>query len=310
MSAEYKENIFRGHMIKGNLIEAARYRKQFPEHAEYAWRYVSLFEKEQYLVFEEDAYLNEILVFYQQYYRDIFFLKREAGEAAERLRERFLDFFKLENRDMELEQIEENEVREAFVKRGFHFLGGKTGGYFGPYIWKTTEVKQYNVELPSGATEYTVKLLDGFISKSWLHFISFGEIGTGGWIGKDGIIHCVKEAYNLESESFTVSLLKHEAQHAADLAADKNMPSEELEYRAKLVELIYSYERNLLQNFVYDADSAKKENGHAMASCRIVKGFEEKLHIGCQELALLKPETIRATAKELFAESDQGATWK
>ncbi len=94
------------------------------------------------------------------------------------------------------------------------------------------------MELPEGTQDYAVKFLDGFIMKSWLDYISFGETGTGGWSNGDGLIHCVRAAWDLESEDFQVSLLKHEAQHAMDQVRYKDITNKELEYRAKLVELI------------------------------------------------------------------------
>lgn len=43
-----------------------------------------------------------------------------------------------------------------------------------------------------------------------------------------------------------------------DMARFENMPSEDLEYRAKLVELIYSSQRNLLQKFGRQTAPEKK----------------------------------------------------
>lgn len=65
-----------------------------------------------------------------------------------------------------------------------------------------------------------------------------------------------------------MSLLKHEAQHARNLAIHKDMSSEGLEYRAKLVELIYSKESNLLEQFAQEANSLDKSNGHPAAYYR------------------------------------------
>ena len=125
------------------------------------------------------------------------------------------------------------------------------------------------MELPDGVQDYAVKLLDGFVMLSWLDYLSFGEVGTGGWSNGDGLIHCVKSGYDLDSEAFQVSLLKHEAQHAADHARFRGMSSEELEYRAKLVELICSSQRNLLDRFLLEADGARTGNGHGLAAERI-----------------------------------------
>lgn len=153
-------------------------------------------------------------------------------------------------------------------------------------------------------SEYKVNLLDGFLSKSWLDYISFGKVGTGGWANEDGMIHCVKASYDLEDEPFTVSLLKHEAQHAMDLFRYHNMASEDLEYRAKLVELIYSSKRNLLNRFLHEADSSDPGNGHGLAADRIIAGFAKKRN--GDELGALSIKEIQAVAGALFTESNKG----
>ncbi len=306
MDQEAFERICGGYILKGDLIGAMDYIKQAPELVGLYQRCVDLFERENYLTYEVDADLNELLTLYQRYYRDAFYLRLGKEEAAERLRRRLADRLGLDREEAELDAMEENQVARAFESRGFHFLGGLTSGYYGPYIWRTTETKTYQVELPEGVQTYTVRLLDGFISKSWVDYLSFGRNGTGGWTDADGVINCVRSAYDFDSEAFKVSLLKHEAQHARDLARDRDMSSEELEYRAKLVELIYSEERDLLGRFLHAADSADKSNGHAAAASRIVEGFLRKLDLRSpQELEGLSNRQIRETAGELFEESSR-----
>lgn len=304
MGADYDENTFYGHLIKGDLNGAISYLKQFPERAGLYDRYRSVFEQEQYVTYDADSYLNGLLVIYQRYYRDVFYLNVNAGEAAERMRNRFAALFDTVDQDMGFDAIENCLIAEAFRSRAFQFLGGKTGGYYGPYIWKTTETRRYNVELPNGVQKYPVRFLDDFIAKSWLDYLSFGAVSTGGWSDGDGIINCVKSSYNVDSESFQVSLLKHEAQHAMDLSEYRNMSSEDLEYRAKLVELIYSSERNLLTQFMHEAGTENTYNGHSRAAERIVEDFSTALRRGRSELCLLSAGQIQSAARVLFAKSN------
>ncbi len=168
---------------------------------------------------------------------------------------------------------------------------------------RTTETVSYDVELPDSIQNYSVKLLDGFVMRSWIDYLSFGEIGTSGWANGDGFIHCVKSAWDFESESFRVSLLKHEAQHAKDLEMDKDMSSENLEYRAKLVELIYSKERNLLRKFAGEADDSHKDNGHAMAAYRIMSGFADALGVDHIIPSSIPVDQIQTVARMLFQNS-------
>ena len=297
------QSIYYGYLIRSDLIDAIHYVKQFPDQAELYNKYMAVFEQEKYITYEVDAYLNEILTIYQRYYRNAFYLCISKENAADKLKAELAAFFGI-NDGIELCDIEQNQIAEAFQDRGFYFLGGMTSGYYGPYIWRVTETKTFEVELPDGVQTYTVKLLDGFISRSWLDYLSFGEIGTGGWTDGDGIINCVKSSYDFDSENFRVSLLKHEAQHARDLAAHKDMSSENLEYRAKLVELIYSSERNLLDLFAKEADSCDKSNGHSAASSRIIEGFSKILGKSYAELENLEIDVVQATAKALYESSN------
>ena len=299
----FEKDTLRGIIVNGNLRAAMTYLEQFPETATLYQKSVALYQQEHYLTYDVDAELNEILLAYQKYYRDAFYLELSADEAAQRLQERLAELFRA-TPDASLDKLEEM-AETAFRQKSFHALMGRTSGYYGPYIWKVEELRHYKVELPEGEQDYAVKFLDGFIMKSWLDYISFGETGTGGWSNGDGLIHCVRAAYDLESEDFQVSLLKHEAQHAMDQARYKDITNEELEYRAKLVELIYSRERRMLERFVSQADVTKTDNGHGLAAERIVRGFEICLKKDRDSLAELPLESVQTIAQSLFSESSE-----
>lgn len=305
---KFEKDILRDMIVKGNLRAAMAYLGQFPETAALYQKGVALYQEEQYLTYNVDAELNEILLVYQKYYRDVFYLELSAEEAAQRLQERLAALFPSTS-DSSLDELEEI-AGTAFRRKSLHALMGRTGGYYGPYIWRVEELRHYAVELPEGTQDYAVKFLDGFIMKSWLDYISFGEAGTGGWSNGDGLIHCVRAAYDLESEDFQVSLLKHEAQHAMDQARYKDIANEELEYRAKLVELIYSEERRMLERFVCQADTTRADNGHGMAAERIVRGFEARLKKDRSRLTGIPVETVQTVSRSLFTESSEEMTAK
>ena len=308
MGKGYEQGILQGYLLRGDVRAAMAYLREFPEQAERYQKYASLFEQGRYLTYDADGELNELLLIYQTYYRDVFYLGLDPAQATEAMGARFAEHFRLDS-GPSIDEIEEEHVAPAFRGRGLRFLGGRTSGRYGPYIWRTEELRTYRVELPEGVQDYAVKFLDGFLSRSWLDYISFGETGTGGWSNGDGLIHCVKQVYDTESESFRVSLLKHEAQHALDLARYPGMTSEDLEYRAKLVELIYSEERNMMTRFDGEADAAKKSDGHALASSRIVEGFAACLGPG-GALDALSIKDIQAIAGRLFAESARDVAGK
>ena len=249
--------------------------------------------------------LNRILLIYQKYYRDVLYLEITPKDAEQTMLERLKELLHVTDSDITMEHLEETSVAQAFTQKGYFFQGGQTGSFFGPYIWKTTECKTFAVEIPNEIQKYTVKFMDDFISRSWMDYISFGEVETGGWADEKGLISCVKSAYDVDSESFRVSLLKHEAQHAMDRANYEGMTSQEMEYRAKLVESIYSEMRNLLKPFLLEADTSQEGNGHALASEQIARGFERETGCHREQLETLPISQIQTIAKALFAESSE-----
>lgn len=297
MGKDFSREVYCGFILKGDLHGAMAYVGECPDQAELFGRYAAVFEREEYPDYGLDGELNGILRLYQRYYRDVFYLQTGRQTAMERLRDGLAELLGV---DAGLEELEERELPERFQAQGLHFLGGRTGGYYGPYVWRTVEERTYAVELPDGIQPYTVRLLDGFLSRGWMDGLSFGVLGPGGWTDGDGIINCVRASYDLDSENFRVSLLKHEAQHARDLAVDRDMASEDLEYRAKLVELIYSEERNLLARFALEADDSDAYNGHGLAARRIVERFAGRLGIDAGKFGAVPMETIQRTALELF----------
>lgn len=298
---KFDRSVYHGYIIKGQLRNAISYVERFPEEFDLYTHLVAVFENKQYVSYDISAELNHILLAYQQYYRDSFYLCQTKDEAERKLKDRILKALGIKGGPIEFCVLEQNILTKTFQDHGYNFLGGKTSGYYGPYVWKTTETVSYDVELPDGTQKYSVKLLDGFISKSWIDYLSFGEIATGGWTDGDGYINCIKAAWDINSESFRVSLLKHEAQHVRDLQSNSKLTSELLEYRAKLVELIYSKQRNLLEEFSNEADNSDKNNGHSTAAYKIISRFKQEFQI--EDLTSLTQEQIMSVAKELFNES-------
>ena len=79
----FDENEYYGYILKGDLIGGIRYTKRFPEQSALYQRYITIFDKEQYLNYVIDEPLNDILRAYQQYYRDVFYLCLDKDKAAD-----------------------------------------------------------------------------------------------------------------------------------------------------------------------------------------------------------------------------------
>ena len=219
-----------------------------------------------------DTQLDAILNAYQAYFQACFTPSDQSLEAAEQSARQTLTAqlgAMLNRPGADLDALEET-AKAKFEVAGWHFLGGTTQGYYGPYIWRTTTRTDYAVEIPSGTETVTVFWMDGFLMRSWLDWLSEGEVGAGGW-AKDEGLYCVRKVYadKLDTPAFQISFLKHEAQHHADFRLGELEPWL-LEYRAKLVELIYYPDSSFLASLLASADLSSKGNSHAYAAGKIV----------------------------------------
>jgi hypothetical protein len=170
-----------------------------------------------------------------------------------------------DERDLE---VAEAELAIGFRQRGYRFLGGRTPPHLGPYVWARTETQQLTADLPLGEPqEVSVHFLHDFVLRGWLYWQTFGAQGAGGWY-QDGDpawpdgLYCVADRYPdpLRNPMFHVSFLGHEAQHVADHRAFPGLSSGELEYRAKLVELIGH--RALEDRLAFFLDDARDDPDH------------------------------------------------
>ena len=282
--------------INGDMKGAIAYMREHEEFGDILPAYIAIFENREYRTYDVPDFLNQILLQYQVYYRDVFYCGLPETEAADKLLTQLKAL--LDMPDAEEDQLAQR-LCAVFEENGYHALFGKTQGYYGPYVWKDTVPAVYSVELPEGTAQYTVNILGGFVFRSWMDYLTFGRFGTGGWASPDGTINCIEQAYDFASERFLVSLLKHEAQHTVDMKRFPGITPSELEYRAKLVELHYSSNLGLLQEFLSAADESRVSDGHALASARFKREFADtdqtKLS-GIQSRAL---ELLHAHTKEM-----------
>ena len=282
--------------LRGDITGAIEFMREHDEYRDILPEYVAIFEEEKYLSYDIPSDLNDILLLYQIYYRDIFYCGIPESKASERLIAGLNDILGTKDAD---EVILGNNLQELFRDKGYCSQFGKTQGFFGPYVWKETVPTVYKVELPGGTAEYKVNILKGFVFRSWMDYLTFGRFGTGGWASPDGTINCIEKAYDFNSEKFLVSLLKHEAQHTIDMKSYPGITTEELEYRAKLVELHYSNNLALLDKFLAEASDERPNDSHALASFRVKKEFEDVDKRSICEIQKRALELFNAHNKEM-----------
>ena len=282
--------------LNGDIKGAIAYMRDHEEFKDILPAYVAIFENCEYRTYEIPDRLNDILRLYQIYFRDAFYCGLPEAEAAEKLLAQLKVLLDMPDAT---EALLAEQLQSVFEANGYHALFGKTQGYYGPYIWRDTVPTVYRVELPDGTAEYTVNILKGFVFRSWMDYLTFGRFGTGGWASPDGTINCIEQGYDFESERFLVSLLKHEAQHTVDMNQFPGITPAELEYRAKLVELHYSSDLGLLQEFLSVADERRTGDSHAAASAKIKLEFADtdQQSLSCIQARAL--ELLRAHTKEM-----------
>ena len=142
-------------LIEGKVKEAIEIMCDLPEYEKEREQYIDLFENEHYRQYEVDGILNEILLAYQQYFRDVFYCNSDEEIAADKLIRKLCQTFSISEKEKD---ALEDRLQELFEQKGYHALFGKTQGYFGPYIWKDTVPTSYQIELPEGVEQYTVKV--------------------------------------------------------------------------------------------------------------------------------------------------------
>ena len=286
------------YFMNGDMRGAIAYMRDHEEFQDVLPAYTAIFEDQKYRAYELSDALNGILRLYQIYFRDIFYCGLPETEAADKLLAELRALLGMPDAD---EALLTERLRSAFEAEGYHALFGKTQGYYGPYIWRDTVPTVYHVQLPDGTAEYTVNLLKGFVFRGWMDYLTFGRYGTGGWASPDGTINCVEQAYDLESERFLVSLLKHEAQHTVDMKRFPGITPEELEYRAKLVELHYAGDLGLPRKFLSQADEGRMNDSHAVASAWIKREFTDTDQRSLPRIQARALELLHAHTKEMEA---------
>ena len=282
--------------INGDMKGAIAYMREHAEFGDILPAYIAIFENCEYRTYDVPEFLNQILLQYQVYYRDVFYCGLPAEEAADKLLNQLKAL--LDMPDAEEDRLAQR-LCAVFEQNGYHALFGKTQGYYGPYVWKDTVPAVYSVELPEDTAQYTVNILGGFVFRSWMDYLTFGRFGTRGWASEDGTINCIEQANDFESERFLVSLLKHEAQHTVDMKQFPGITPAELEYRAKLVELHYSGDLGLLRKFLSEADESRASDAHALASARLKRAFADTDQTKLSQIQTRALELLHADTKEM-----------
>jgi hypothetical protein len=198
----------------------------------------------------------------------------------------------------------ESALEARIETHGLHALFGVTAPMREFMLWRKQTDQMYVVDLPAGQQTVHVVLLDDFISLGWSGYATCDYYHTAGWAKPDRL-YAVRQAYDLDSESFRVSYLMHEGQHFSDYQRFPDMKQPDLEYRAKLVELSNAKSTlyDLLDAFAGN-ESASRATPHSWANRKLMTQLADALLHGQAPSSVawksIAPADINAAARRLF----------
>jgi len=168
-------------------------------------------------------------------------------------------------------------LQDELKSHGCYAATGKTGSFYDLLLHQKETETRYPVTTPEDTLEVKVVFMDSVICNGWEGYATLDTYYPGGWATSDAL-YCAHDSYDLNSENFTVSYLKHEGKHFADYKRFPKLQGPDLEYRAKLVELgaadqtLYCLIRFFAQNSVNDAS-----NPHGLANYCVIRDLSRAL---------------------------------
>ena len=200
-----------------------------------------------------------------------------------------------------------DNVEALILASGYFAKSGRTPPLYDLMIWTTNDTATESVELTDGTWDVEVNYLDNFVSYGWSNFAAFGMTSTGGWAEKDGLF-CVCRHYDLDSERFKLSFLKHETRHLVDLALYPELQAADLEYRGKLSELAFAEDGIYpLMAYFQNASNRVEDAPHPLANWYVIEGLSRLLLDGerpaeATAWASVPKDEIRQAARQLLDE--------
>ncbi|WP_142785625.1 hypothetical protein [Changchengzhania lutea] len=232
----------------------------------------------------KDSIIIEIVDKFHNYWKTVM-LDSLTVEKADSLFIKTMANYLYENK-YKFEKIPLGSIQHDLYKYSNDFLNergyysnafGKTGHLYDLFLWKKEHVKKYHIELIDDSVNVTVHLMHDFISTGWSHYTTFGRSYASGW-AKRKALYAVDKAYDKDTENFKVSYLTHEGQHFSDYVEFPLLQQTDLEYRAKLVELVKSDKTTIqiIGKFINNA-TEEKENAHGFSNYKVIRDLSKLL---------------------------------
>ena len=231
--------------------------------------------------------VNDISNIYREYWRVELMKSMPESRTDSTLYNNIADYIvtnKLTtlSKDTLQKNIKDDSVLKKIIeKEGFKVDFKFRNGFQELFIWNKGSTKKYDVILPNDTIKTTVVFIESYHINGYDDFATFGDSQVGGWAVKESAtLYCNKGLYDLNSEKFKVSYLKHESLHFTDLNNYPNLSATDLEYRSKVIELMYCTEATIYDNiglFISGSNKADRNNSHPYANYVLIKKLSKIL---------------------------------
>lgn len=263
--------------------------------------------------------VNDVSNIYREYWR-VELLKENAENRTDTTLYIVLADYLLSNnltalsRDSLSKTIKnDSELKRIIEGEGFKADFKYRNGFQEVFIWDKESTNNYEVMLPKDTVDATVVFIESFHLLGYDNYASLGDANVGGWAKKESAtLYCNKSDYNLTSELFKVSYLKHESLHFTDMNDYPNLSSADLEYRSKVIELMYCTKKTIytrVAQFLNGANSADRSHSHPYANYRLIEDlskilFNSEYESDYNKWLGISSEKINAAAKQLYERSE------
>ncbi len=270
----------------------------------------------------ENRIINDISTIYREYWRTEL-LKENPKDRTDSTLYKNISEYLITNHLTLLsnDSLSKTIKNDSELKRILEDKGVKTdfkyrNGFQELFIWDIETIKNYEVKLPKQTISTKVVFIEKFLLLGYDYYASFGSSPVGGWaIKESATLYCNNNngsGYDIDSEKFRVSYLKHESLHFTDLNEYPNLSSTDLEYRSKVIELMYCTEETVydrIVEFIIGANNTDRSHSHPYANYILIKNLSELLFNSEYESDInkwkeLSVEKINSAATSLYEISE------
>jgi len=204
---------------------------------------------------------------------------------------------------------DDSELTKVLENQGFHSKFLFLNGIQDALIWDKQSQSEYAIDLPESKLVVNAIFIENYVLRGVAAYATFNGAQIGGWASNaDSSIYCNKGVYKLKSETFKYSYLKHEAIHFVDIENYPNLEAADLEYRAKLIELIYCTKKTIytrIDAFIIEASNETRDNSHPFADYHLISQLSKKLFNvdfegDISKWKTLTPKEINNASLEIF----------